>query len=78
MEIRMSPACGILRDGALGRVRLITQRGCNCGRIGAALLQIHYRSSACNPSGVISYLPSRAISQPDLTISSPVCKEQAG
>jgi hypothetical protein len=44
----------------------------------AALLQIRYKSSACSPSGVISYLPSRTISQPDLTISSPVCKEQAG
>jgi hypothetical protein len=35
-------------------------------------------TSACSPSGVISYLPSRTISQPDLTISSPVCNEQAG
>ena len=45
---------------------------------GASRSRASYRSSVCNPSGVISYLPSRTISHPDLTISRAVCKEQTG
>jgi hypothetical protein len=49
-----------------------------CRRCSICPNRPRYGSSARSPSGVISYLPSRTISQPDLTISSPVCNEQTG